>query len=190
MSDDEQSPPLTELLHAWKKGDGAAFAQVIDAAYEQLRKMAESRLRGDNALVTLVPTELLHEAVIRAMEAVPDLANRAHFFATMSLLMRSVLVDRARARLADKRGGGAVKVTLTESAFGEESIAIDLLALDQALTKLQALDERGCRILEMTYFGGLERDEIARVLRVSVPTVDRDLKFARAWLNKSIGHGA
>ena len=189
MRDAAPSRPLTELLDAWRKGDGAAFDRLIAAAHAELHKMAVGRLRGDNALVTLAPTELLHEAIVRVMGAPPDLANRAHFFATMSLLMRSVLVDRARARLADKRGAGAVKVTLTESAFGEESAAIDLLALDQALRQLEAHDARGCRVLEMTYFGGLERDEIARVLEVSVPTVDRDLKFARAWVNKAMGDG-
>lgn len=189
MGPAEPAPPLTQLLQAWREGDGAAFGRVIESAHAELHRMAEGRLRGDNSLVTLVPTELLNEAIVRVMDSPPDLANRAHFFATMSLLMRSVLVDRARARLADKRGAGAVKVTLTESAFGEESAALDLIALDQALRRLEEHDERGCRILEMTYFGGLEREEIARVMQVSVPTVDRDLRFARAWVSKAMGDG-
>jgi RNA polymerase sigma factor (TIGR02999 family) len=124
------------------------------------------------------------------MESPPKLENRAHFFATMSLLMRSVLVDRARARLAEKRGGGALNVTWTDSEHGQETMALDLLALDEALRKLEALDERSCRVMEMTYFGGLERDEIAKVLSISVPTVDRDLKFARAWISKALGTSA
>jgi RNA polymerase sigma factor (TIGR02999 family) len=182
----ETGAPLTTFLHAWKEGDREAFDKLIASAHAELKRMAEARLRGENALVTLMPAELLHEAVVRVMESQPALANRSHFFATMSLLMRSVLVDRARARLAEKRGGGALNVTWTDSAHGEEANAVDLLALDEALKKLEALDERGCRILEMTYFGGLSREEIARVLEVSVPTVDRELRFARAWIGKAL----
>ena len=185
MSTDTGS--LTTLLHAWRDGDGKAFEKVIESAHAELKRMAEGRLRGENALVTLVPTELLHEAIARVMESPPKLENRAHFFATMSLLMRSILVDRARARLAEKRGGGALNVTWTDSAHGQDTMALDVLALDEALRKLEALDERSSRVLEMTYFGGMEREEIARVLAVSVPTVDRDLKFARAWISKALG---
>ena len=144
------------------------------------------RLAVDNSLSTR-SHDLLHEASC-GMDRRPTCQPRA-LLRHDALLMRSVLVDRARARLADKRGGGGVKVTLTESAFGEESVAFDLIALDQALRQLEAHDERGCRILEMTYFGGLDREEIARVMQVSVPTVDRDLKFARAWVNKAMGDG-
>jgi RNA polymerase sigma factor (TIGR02999 family) len=187
MAETDPDEPLTELLHAWRKGDGAAFEKVFKSAHAQLRKMAGGRLRGENDLVTLFPTELLHEAVVRVMDSPPDLANRAHFFATMSLLMRSVLVDHARARLANKRGAGAVKVVLEEEEHGEESAVFDLLALDQALRRLELLNPRGARIIEMTYFGGLGRDEIAGLLRVSVPTVDRDLKAARAWIDKAMG---
>ena len=177
---------LTILLHAWKAGDGKAFENVINSMHAELMRMAAGRLRGSNALVSLSPVELLHEAIARVMESPPDVENRAHFLATMSLLMRSVLVDRARERLADKRGGGALNVTWTDSGHGEESVAHDVLALDEALRKLEVLDERSSRVLEMTYFGGMERDEIAKVLAVSVPTVDRDIKFARAWISKCL----
>jgi RNA polymerase sigma factor (TIGR02999 family) len=178
---------LTTLLQAWKAGDGKSFEKVIEAAHDELKRMAAGRLRGDNALVTLMPTELLHEAIVRVMQSPPKLENRAHFFATMSLLMRSVLVDRARARLAEKRGSGAVNVTWTDSGHGQETMGLDVLALDEALRKLEALDERSSRVLEMSCFGGLEREEIARVLGISIPTVDRDLKFARAWISKALG---
>jgi len=176
---------LTTLLRAWRAGDGAAFEQIIDQAHAELRRMARGRLAGNQ--ITLVPTELLNEAVIKVMQSPPDLANRAHFFATMSLAMRSILVDRARERLAEKRGGGALNVTWTDSAHGEDTMAVDLLALDQAMRKLEALDARSAQILEMAYFGGMEHEEIAKVLGVSLRTVDRDLKFARSWIGKSIG---
>jgi RNA polymerase sigma factor (TIGR02999 family) len=177
---------FTTLLKSWKAGDGRAFAKIIEAAHAELERMARGRLRGDNGLVTLAPGELLNEAVVRVMQLPPTLDNSAHFFATMSLLMRSVLVDRARARLAGKRGAGAVNVTWTDSAHGRETMAFDVIALDEALRKLEALDERSSRVLEMACFGGMEREEIAKVMEISVPTVDRDLKFARAWIGKAL----
>jgi RNA polymerase sigma factor (TIGR02999 family) len=180
------NPPVTELLQSWQRGDAAAFSEVMASAFGELQRMAASRLRGGSGLVTLVPGELVNEAVLRLMETSPSLVNRAHFFATMSLMMRSILVDRARERQADKRGGGAVAVTLTESGFGEESMVLDLLAFDQALQQLKALDERCSRVLEMTCFGGMTREAIAEALAVSVPTVDRDLKFARTWVNRAM----
>jgi RNA polymerase sigma factor (TIGR02999 family) len=134
---------------------------------------------------TLSPTELLHEALIGIMPSQMDFENRAHFFATMSLAIRSILVDHARARAADKRGGGElVRVTLSDLEIGEESQAIDLLTIEQALTQLEALDPRCGQIMHLTYFAGLEQDEIALLLNTSVSTVTRDLKFARGWITR------
>lgn len=180
--------PLTALLEAWRSGEGAAFDALIESTYRQLKAMAEARLRGDNALVTLNPQELLHEAVARVMQSPPDYRNRGHFFATMSLLMRAIIVDHARARLADKRGGGRANVTFTEGGMGEESIAFDILALDQALERLAEVDVRSSNILHLTYFAGIKQGEIASLLGISLQTVERDLRFARAWLHRTISN--
>jgi len=177
---------MTVLLQAWKKGDGAAFERVVQAVHGEFLRMAASRLRGHDA-ATLAKGDVVNEAMLRLMAAPSDWQNRAHFFATVSLTMRSVLREHARARLADKRGGGRVQLTLTSAALGEESMAADLLTLDALLDQLGAHDPRGAQVLELTYFAGLQRADIADVLAISVPTVDRELRFARAWLAEQLG---
>ncbi len=177
--------PLTEFIAQWRAGNGAAFSSLIDATYLQLKEMAAKRLRassGDNPLVTLTTHELLNEAVVRVMSSPLDIKNRGHFFATMSLLMRSIIVDFARAKLADKRNGGRANVTFTESGEGEESLIFDILALDSSLEKLAKTDPRSSNVLHLTYFAGMNPEDIASLLEVSKPTVERDLRFARAWL--------
>jgi RNA polymerase sigma factor (TIGR02999 family) len=181
-------PALTVLLQAWQQGDGNAFAKVFETVYVQLKQIAGQRLRegsGD----TLSPTELLHEAVLRVVDAPMDWKNRAHFFATMSLHIRATLVDHARARHAAKRGGGELRVTLSRSDVGEESAMVELLMLDQTLKALELLDPRGSEVLHLTYFAGLDRVQIADVLGMSLSTVDRELRFARAWLSKALSGG-
>jgi RNA polymerase sigma factor (TIGR02999 family) len=178
---------LTLLLNRWQRGDGRAFEQVIESTLAELHRMAVSRMRQGRDL-TLSPTELLNESVARLLEGEADFRNRAHFFGVVSLHMRSILVDHARARLADKRGGGAVHVTLSEVQAGEESMALELLALDEALEELDAQDARAAQILHLTYFAGLSREAIAEVVDVSVPTVDRELRFARSWLAQRLDH--
>ncbi len=181
----EGSVPLTQWLSRWRDGDGKAFAAVIEATYDELRQMAAQRIaRAPDARgsPTFSSCDLLNEAVARVLKSQPDLGNRAHYFAVVSLTMRAILVDHARARSADKRGGG-LRVTLTDGA-AIEADAFDLLALDQALARLAAIDARGSEILHLKYFAGLQQDEIAAVLRVSTKTVERDLRFARAWLQE------
>jgi RNA polymerase sigma factor (TIGR02999 family) len=177
---------LTVLLRAWQDGDQAALATLMRQIVGDLQRMASSRLRGAET-PSLASHDLVQEALLKVMESPPEWQNRAHFFATMSLAMRSVLVDHARARRADKRGGQWQQITYTLSAVGEESIVADLLTLDQLLTQLAALDGRAAEVLQMTYFAGMERADIATVLGVSVPTVDRELRFARAWLSDQLG---
>ena len=183
-----ESPPadLTTLLHAWQSGSGTAFSGVIEQVYADLKQIAARRLRQSGAAATLSPTELLHEALIGIMPAEMDFKNRVHFFATMSLAIRSILVDRTRARMAEKRGGDQVRVTLTHAEAGEESMTIDLLAIDQALSELERMDPRCGQVMHLTYFGGLSRDEIAETLQVNVRTVARDLLFGRAWIAKGM----
>lgn len=180
--------PVTELLQAWQRGDAPAFAGLLRSVYGDLHRMALSRLRGADT-PSLAADDLLNEALLKLLESPPDWQSRAHFFASVSLAMRSVLVDHARARQADKRGGDWQRVTYTLSALGEEALVADLLTLDQLLNRLQALDPRAASVLQLTYFGGLQREEIAAVLDLSVPTIDRELRFARAWLAGQLERG-
>jgi RNA polymerase sigma factor (TIGR02999 family) len=178
---------ITGLLHAWRGGDRAALDAVLPRLYDTLRAMAASRLRRESAEQTLNPTALVHEALIRLIGSETDWENRAHFLALAALHMRAVLVDQARLRLSDKHGGGLVRVTMSQSnEAAQGQVEMDVLALDEALRQLQLHDERSARILEMSYFAGMQREEIASVVGVSVPTVDRDLRFARAWLNQAL----
>lgn len=180
---------ITRLLHAWRDGDRDAFGLLVGHLQNELRRFAASRLRGVET-PSLAAGDLVQEALLKLMDRPPAWQDRKHFFATVSATMRSVMVDHARARLADKRGGdgdGAWRqVTYTLSAVGEESWVTDLLTLDRLLSVLQAEDVRAHEVLELTYFGGLQRTEIAEVLGVSVPTVDRELRFARAWLAEQL----
>lgn len=184
-------PSLTVLLSKWREGDGRALDSVISQTFAELQRMAVNRLRSASDL-TISPADLINEAVIRLMEAEPGFQNRAHFFATISLYMRTVLVDHARARRADKRGGGAVHVTLShalgQGGSSEESVALELIALDEALNELHAIDARGAEVLHLAYFAGLDREGISRVMGVSLATVDRELRFVRAWLSERLGH--
>jgi RNA polymerase sigma factor (TIGR02999 family) len=178
---------VTGLLHAWHGGDRAALDALLPRLYDTLREMAAARLRHEPAVQTLNPTALVHEALIRLIGANTDWTSRTHFLSLAALHMRSVLVDQARSRLSDRHGGGAVRVTLSQAdAVADARMELDLLALDQALKNLHRHDERSARIVEMSYFAGMQREEIAAVIGVSVPTVDRDLRFARAWLNQAL----
>jgi RNA polymerase sigma factor (TIGR02999 family) len=183
----ESNQPLTQLLREWQAGDGHAFEELLSRTFIELQRMAAGRLRHDSN-ITISPSELLNEAVIKLMQGESDFHNRAHFFATVSLHMRTVLVDHARARHAGKRGGGAIHVTLTNASSFEHSIAFELIAFDEALTELEKVDARAAMIMHLTYFAGLEREAVADVVGVSIPTVDRELRFVRAWLSERLGH--
>lgn len=179
------APRLTELLQAWQQGDAQAFGSVMRQVNAQLHRMALSRLRGADT-PSLAAGDLLNEAMLKLMASTPHWRDRGHFFATVAVTMRSILVDHARARAADKRGGQWQRVTYTLANLGEESLVADLLTLDALLTQLEAVDARAAEVLQLTYFGGLARDEIAAVLELSVPTIDRELRFARAWLSQRL----
>jgi len=181
-----RTPTLTTLLRAWQQGDRPAMEQLLREVHGELLRMAGSRLRGCET-PSLAREDLVSEALLRVLQNPPDWQNRSHFFATLSMTMRSVLVDHARARQADKRGGGWQRVTYTLTAHGEESAVADLLTLDALLNRLGSEDQRAAEILQLTYFSGLQREEIAAVLDLSVPTIDRELRFARAWLAEQLG---
>ena len=179
---------LTQMLARWEAGDRDALAELIPAVYDDLRRIAKHHLAGERAGHTLAPTALVNEVYLR-LGNYDNISwqNRAHFFAMASKIMRRVLVDYARKRHAAKRGGNESAVTLLESRQADGRVEeVDLIALDEALTKLEALDERQCQVVQMRYFGGLKNDEIATVLGVSVPTVKRDWAVARVWLRRAL----
>jgi RNA polymerase sigma factor (TIGR02999 family) len=180
------SVELTQLLQSWRAGQNAAMAGAFELAYEELKRIAAQRLHQSQDSSTLSPTALLHEAYLRIAEGGVVFENRAHFFAGMSLYIRSALVDHARARQAAKRGGGEIQVSLSESLADEESMVAEVLALDQSLTRLAALDPRCANVLHLNCFASLDRQQIADVLKLSLATVDRDLRFARAWVHEEL----
>ncbi len=181
-------PDLTILLNEWRAGNDAAFGQLIDQVYGELKRIAVGKINRLGGVVTLSPTDLLHEALIGIMPSKMDFKNRTHFYATMSLAIRSILVDHARARATDKRGGGIVKITLTDAEVGESSPVFELLAIDQALLALEKMDARCAQVMHLTYFAGLSREEIGEMLNITIRTVGRDLLFGRAWLAKALAN--
>jgi RNA polymerase sigma factor (TIGR02999 family) len=173
---------VTELLRRWGRGDDEAFDQLMPLVYERLREIARHR-RFRHPGGSLDTTELVHEAYLRLVDGPrTTIRDRAHFLALASRVMRHLLVDQARARSAVKRGGGAVFVPYEDAAWLADTDLEMVNALDLALTKLEALDERQSRMLEQRYFGGLSLEEIADAAGVSLATVKRDLRSARAWL--------
>ena len=181
------APDVTVLLRRWRDGDELALERLLPIVYDTLRGMASQRLAQAAPTVSFQPTSLVNEALLRLIGGAVSWQDRAHFMAVAALKMRAVLVDHARARSAEKRGGDAVQVTLSQAAGAfADAPETDVLALHQAMEQLAAGDPRAARVVELAYFGGLEREEIAEVLGVSVPTVDRDLRFAKAWLNKAL----
>ena len=155
--------------------------------YDLLRQIAVQRLRGEANSVTLDPTDLVHEAMTRLLGTGKTFANRAHFLAISALYMRSILVDRARAILAGRRPEAQATITLGSAVEVPDDLgAMDVVVLDEALRKLEALEPRAAAAMEFAAFSGMEREEIAQTLGVSVPTIDRDLRFARAFVNRAL----
>jgi RNA polymerase sigma-70 factor (ECF subfamily) len=182
---------VTVLLRAWSEGDEAALEALIPLVHDELRRIARGCLHGDRAKQSVQATELVNEAFLRLVDVQHvDWQNRTHFLAMSARLMRRVLVDTARARGADKRGGGAVHVTLDDSAIGAAPVDADVMRLDDALQALAVMDDRKSRVVELKFFGGLTVEETASVLRVSSKTVLRDWEFARAWLQRELNRGA
>jgi len=182
---------VTELLRAWSAGDEAALAQLIPAVERELRRLARIYMARERLGHTLQTTALVNEAFVRLIDArqVPW-QDRAHFLGIAARLMRRVLVDHARTRGMQKRGGGAYTVPLNEDMAVAETRDVDLLGLDRALEALAAVDERKCRVIEMRFFGGLTVEETAEALRVSPDTVKRDWRLAKLWLLRELeGHG-
>lgn len=171
----------------WRGGDPEVVDELLPVVYEQLRQLARNFLRRERHDHTLQPTALVHEAYLRmADQALPQLRDRLHFYALAGRVMRQVLVDHARTQTAAKRGGEAIKVELSDAAGAKDPRAANLLLLDDAIQRLNALDPRQARIIELRFFGGLTIEESAEVLAVSTPTVINETRKARAWLYKEI----
>ena len=178
------SPPITELLQDWRNGDADALNQLTDYIYADLRRRASVYLRGERPGHTLQPTALANEAFIKLFGTQNiEWADRNHFFAIASTAMRHILVDHARTRQREKRGGIQEHVPLDEvHEVGTLPRSIDLVALDDALKDLSAFDPRQARVVELKYFGGMTLEETAQILDISRDTVKRDWQIARAWL--------
>jgi RNA polymerase sigma factor (TIGR02999 family) len=174
---------VTKLLCQWRDGDPNALEKLIPLVQPELQRLAQHYMSRERPGHTLQTTALLDDAYLQLAEK-GDVRweNRAHFFAVAAQIMRRIMVDHARQRHALKRGGGAIKITLDECAAVTETRAAELLALDEALEKLAAADQRKAKVVEMRYFGGLTMEEIADVLKIHVNTVTRDWTAARAWL--------
>lgn len=174
---------VTRLLKDWGNGDSTALDQLMPIVYDELRAIAARYLRRERQDHTLQPTALVNEAYLRLIDQKQvEWQNRAHFMGVAAKMMRRILVDHARTHNRVKRGSGAQRVSLDEAVAVAEERTADLIELDRALDELEAFDERKCRVVEMRYFGGLSVEETAEVLNVSLITVARDWKLAKAWL--------
>lgn len=189
MSSSPISSSPAELFRLWRSGDDEALHHLLPLVYEELRRTARRHLRNERPDHTLQTTALIHEAYLRLMnQEAAEVRDRCHFVALTSHLMRQILVDHARARLAQKRDGGC-RITLADEVAAAEAGEIDVLAVDDALSRLAALDPQQARVVELRYFGGLSIREISEALAISEATVKRDWVTARAWLHREIESG-
>jgi RNA polymerase sigma factor (TIGR02999 family) len=177
---------VTQLLIAWGEGDEEARDELIPLVYEQLRRIAHHRLRGERAGHTLQTADLINEAYLRLVEQSVTWQSRAHFFGIAARLMRHILVDKARARHRLKRGGDLQQISLT-AAEGAQLESANLLKLHEALENLAEVDPQRSQIVELRFFGGLTVAETAEVMGISTPTVERGWRAARAWLQTELG---
>jgi len=181
------SSNVTQMLRDWSNGDREVLDKLIPIVYEELRRQAARYLRRERPGHTLQTTALIHEAYLRLIDQ-KDVRwqNRAHFYAISAQVMRHILVDHARSRQAAKRGGSDIKLPLEEAMIASEGREVDLVALDEALERLAAIDPQQSRVVELRFFSGLNVEETAEVLGVSTRTVKRDWNVAKAWLRREI----
>lgn len=186
MTDDDPGT-VTRMLVDWRAGDQAALDRLTPVVYHELHRLAAAYLRRERPDHTLQPTALIHEAYLRLIDqSVPAFNSRAHFFGVAAHLMRQILVDFARAHRATKRGSGN-KVEIDEARHLTAAPSDDLLDLHESIERLAAVDARKARVVELRYFGGLSREEVAEALGLTLATVKRDLSLAEAWLRRDMG---
>lgn len=187
MVDETRTQTVTRLLGSWRGGNREALDALTPIVYQELRRLASSYMKSERKGHSLQPTALIHEAYLRLVDGTaPDFNGRAHFFGVAAQIMRQILIDYARSRTAQKRGGGAEHVGLLD----QDAIRLDktdeLLAIHEALDKLELLDKRKAKVIELRYFGGLNRDEIAETLSMTLATVKRDLALGEAFLRREL----
>ena len=181
---------VTELLARWSQGDDAALVELTPLVYGELRRLAHREMGAERTGHTLQTTALVNEAYLRlADQSNPRWQNRAHFFAVAARAMRRILVSYARSQRSQKRGGGALKMELDEAALVSPEESKEIIDLHEALERLATLDSRKARVVELKYFGGLNYDEMAEVLKISPVTARRDWRFAKAWLYTQLQKG-
>jgi RNA polymerase sigma factor (TIGR02999 family) len=182
----EGSPSVSALLIAWGRGETDALEQLTPQVYGELHKVARAYLRRGGSGQSMQPTALINEAFLRLLDQTEPVQfeNRAHFFGIAARLMRLILVDHSRANHAAKRGGAAAPVTLEDCMAVAPGRASDVLEIDEALRRLAEVDERKAKVIEMRYFGGMDREEVAIALGLTVATVKRDLRLGEAWLRR------
>lgn len=185
----EKENPISVILKDWSGGNQASADVLLSLVYDELRKIAAQYLRRERSGHTLQPTALVHEAYIKLID-ISDInwQDRAHFFAVSANVMRHILVDHARARLSEKRGGGAQRIAIDDAISLSSEPDLDLLAVDEALNELAVFDEQQSRIVELRFFGGLTIEETAHVAGISQATVKREWTMAKAWLFRKLNH--
>ena len=178
---------VTDLLQRWKSGDEEALERLTPLVYDQLHRLAHQYIKRERRGHTLQTSALVNEAYLRLVDYKRvDWQNRAHFFAVSAVVMRRVLVDYARQRTSDKRGGESYQVSLSDNLAFTSERAAELVALDEAIENLNQLYPRRSKVVELRYFGGLNNQEAAAVLKVSEATIERDWRFAKAWLYREL----
>lgn len=187
MDDNSVRHTVTQLLHRWKGGDAEALNALMPIVYDELRKLARRYMSAERSDHTLQHTALVHEAYLALVQMQVGWNDRAHFFAIAARAMRRILVDHARAKNRDKRGGELVRVEFDEASPKQVRSRIDLVDLDDALQRLAEIDPRKAEMIELRYFGGLTQDELCEVLGISAATVNRDLAWAKDWLSHELG---
>ena len=186
----EENSSITQLLRSWSSGDKQALEQLTPLVYDELHRRARRIFAGERNGHTLQPTALVNEAFAGLVGTDVAWQDRSHFFALAARMMRRILVNHAKARGAQKRGGDAVMVTLDDASMGADDAITDLLQLNEALVALEEVDARGAELIELQYFAGMSFREMEAVTGLSSSTLDRDLRFARAWLKKHLAEPA
>ena len=187
MTDGSRVHDVTGLLLSWRQGDAEALDRLVPLVYDELRSVARRHLRHEQPGHALQATALVHEVYLRLVDVDRlTLKNRTHFFAVAAKLMRQILVDHARRQHADKRGGGATMLSLDEVSPAAQPPSVDVLALDQALEALSAIDARQGSVVELRFFAGLGVEEVAEILDVSPRSVEQDWKISKAFLRRAL----